>query len=452
MKDLRGFLEAVRAERPKEIVDVRRRVDPRYETTAILTKFEQRYRSPVLYFHDVAGCEMPVVTNVCGSMQRLALAMGTPLAGLSEHYAEGCANPVPPRVVADGAVQSSVLEGADVDLGRLPGLIYHANDADRPYITAAIVVARDPRSGKTNLSYHRMMIADRNRTGIYMSGGKHLDAIYQRRRAAGEPMQIAVILGAHPAWSVGTLYSGEEDVEEYDVIGGLLREPLDVVRCIGSDLVVPAAAEIVLEGEISPTETVEEGPFGEFTGYSTGVAPTPVFRVTAMTSREAPLFQDIVSGGFEHAMLPALGMEHHMLAAARAVSPGVTAVKMPVPLTVFVSLEKQDDEEPRRVIEALLRSDIYTKNVITVDDGVNVTDVGQVLTAVSLNAQADRDLVVLAGVQGTALDPSVESEDGRTAKLGIDATTPLRRTRSVTRNSVDQELLDSIDLTELLGS
>jgi 2,5-furandicarboxylate decarboxylase 1 len=452
MKDLRTFLDEVRTRRPKEIVDVERRVDPRHETTAILTKFEQRYRSPVLFFHDVAGCEMPVVTNVCGSLPRLALALGTSLGELSERYANGCANQFAPRVVTDAVVQSQIRRGEDVDLGTLPGLIYHENDSDRPYITAAIVAARDLESGKTNLSYHRLMIQGRNRTGIYMSSGKHLDAIYRRHQKAGQALPIAVILGAHPTWSIGALYSGKEAGEEYDVIGGLLGEPLDVVRCVSNDLLVPAAAEIVLEGEISATEMVDEGPFGEFTGYSTGVAPTPVFRVEAMTSRPDPIFQDIVSGGIEHATLPALGMEHHLLTAARAAAPGVRRVKLAVPLTVFVALEKQNDEEPRRLIEALLQGDVYTKNVIVVDAEVNVGDVAQVMTAVALNTQANRDLVVLDDVQGTALDPSVESEDGRTAKMGIDATTPLSPSRSVTRNSVAQELLDSIDLSEFLGS
>lgn len=452
MADLRSFLETVRRERPREILDVRRRVSPRHETAAILTKLEQRYRSPILCFHDVEGTSLPVVTNVCGSMSRIALALGCPLGALADRYAAGCRDRIPPRVVADGVVQSRVLQGDDVDLGILPPLVYHEHDSPNPYITAAIVLARDPVSGKTNLSFHRLMIAGRNTTGIYMESG-HLRAIHRRYEKAGRPTPVAVFLGAHPIWSLGALYSGSPEVEEVDVIGGLQGEPLDVVPCVSApDLCVPARAEIVLEGEILPGELIEEGPFGEFTGYATGVTRVPALRVRALTSRTEPLFQDVVSGHLEHAFLPMLPLEHRLLEVARGIAPGVRAVKLPAPLTLLVALEKQDDEEPRRLIEALLRADIYTKHVIVVDADVNLGDLGQVMAAVALDVQADRDLVVLADVQGTPLDPSVTSEEGHTAKMGIDATMPKRPGRRITRNSVPAELLESIDLSELLGS
>jgi len=345
-----------------------------------------------------------------------------------------------------------VRQGEEIDLGALPSMVYHADDTDRPYLTAAMVVARDPKTGIANLSYHRMMIAGRDRTGIYMERGRHLHGIYEGYRALGRAMPIAVVLGVHPAITLGALYAGRADVDEYEIIGGLLGRPLPVVRTItGGDLLVPAAAEIVLEGEVSITEEIDEGPFGEFTGYGTGATRSPVFEVQAITHRRDPLFQDIVSGGMEHLLLSVPALEHRTLRDARAASPGVRKVALPAPLTAIVSLAKRDDDEPRRVIEALLGSDIYAKHVIVVDEDVEPGDLREVMAAMALQTQADTKVFVMKDQQGTPLDPSCPHEDGRSAKMGIDATRPLVSVRPVTRNRIPPEVLEAVDLAEILG-
>jgi 2,5-furandicarboxylate decarboxylase 1 len=451
MSDLRTFLDQVRQARPSDLVEIEQEVDPRYETAAIVTKLEERQRSPILWFRHVKGCSLPLVTNVCGSMGRLALALGCTIEGVSRRYAEAAQQRIAPRPVDRAPCQEVVLRGEAVDLGMFPRLVYHADDADAPWITAAIVVARDPETLRTNLSYHRLMVAGPNRTGIYMEKGRHLDAIFHKYAGQGRPMPVAVFIGAHPAWSLGSLYAGSADVEEYDVIGGLMGEPLEVVpSTTHPDLPVPARAEIVLEGEVSPHDTIVEGPFGEFTGYGTGATRTPVLRVDAITHRQDPIVQDIVSGHMEHLVLSMPALEHRTLVEARRVAPGVTAVALVAPLTAIVALKKTDDEEPRRLIEALLEGDIYSKQVIVVDDDVKPSDLRGVLSAMALQTQADRSVIVLADRQGTPLDPSCPSADGRTAKLGIDATRPHASRRPVTRNRIPQDVLDRIDLKSLL--
>ena len=199
-----------------------------------------------------------------------------------------------------------------------------------------------------------------------------------------------------------------------------------------------------------PRTRVDEGPFGEFTGYSTGSMACPVFKVQAVTSRQNPIFQDIVSGHSEHLSLPVLGMEHHLLKASRGVAPTTVSVRLLVPLTAFVAVQKKDDAQPQRIIETLLASDIYVKQVIVVDADVDISDLRQVATAIALHVRPDRDLYIHRPTLGTELDPSCESEDGMTAKLGIDATIPLRSKRRVVRNRVPQRVLDSINLSEFL--
>src|SRR5437016_11633085 len=130
---------------------------------------------------------------------------------------------------------------------------------------------------------------------------------------------------------------------------GLRQSALSLAKCVTNSLHVPADAEFVLEGLVPPRSRVKEGPFGEFTGYSTGSMACPIFKVQAVTSRQDPIFQDIVSGHSEHLLLPVLGMEHHLLAVARAVVPDTVSVRMLLPLTAFVALEKKNDSQPQQL-------------------------------------------------------------------------------------------------------
>lgn len=427
---------------------VTKEVSSRHETAAIVAKLEDAHRTPIVLFENVRGSSLPVVSSVAGSKGRLALALGVPLKSLSSRWASAATKPIRP-VRADRAPAYDVVT-ENVDLSLFPPMVYHASDADRPYLTAAIVVARDPETSKSNLSFHRLMIAGRNRTGIFIEEGKHLDRIFQKYRARREPMPVAAFIGWHPAWALGALYSGAPDVEEYDVIGGLLGAPLEVTPArTQPGLVVPARAELVLEGTVDPEERIDEGPFGEFTGYGTGVTRSPVFTVTALAHRERPIFQDVVSGHMEHLILPMLGIEWRTLQDAKRACDNVRRVTLAAPLTAVVAIDKRSEDEPRRIIDAVLDGDIYAKQVVVVDADVDPGDFRQVLSAMALTVQADRDVVIKRNARGTPLDPSCPGPDGRVAKLGIDATRSLTSRRAVTRNAFPAAIWDAIDLRDL---
>lgn len=450
MTDLRTFLEKIRTERKADLVEVEREVSPRYESAAIVVKLEEQKRSPILYYKNVRGSRLPLVTNVCGSMGRLALALEVPLKSVGERYGQAVEAPIPPVIIAGPApVQENIWTGEQVDLGILPALVYHQDDSPNPYITAAIAVARDPENGHVNLSYHRLMIASKNTTGILMERGKHLDAIYQKYVALGRDMPVAIFIGAHPLWSLGALYSGP--LSEYDVIGGLLKTPLPLVECVTQKgIFVPSHAELVLEGTVAHDRMIEEGPFGEFTGYGTGRTETPPFTVTAMTFRNELIFQDVVSGHMEHLLLSVPAIEYRTLKDARSVSPNVAWVNNPAPLTTVVGLKKTDDAEPKKILDKLIRADIYAKHVIIVDAGVSAGELREVVAAIALNVQATKNLYIYPDEQGTPLDPSCPTNSGRGAKMGIDATTPIEPPRPVTKNRIPQAVLDAIDLSAIL--
>lgn len=449
--DLRSFLDLLRERRKSDLLTISHEVDPRFETCAILAKLEEKHRSPLIHFERLRGTRYPMVSNVCGSAGRIALALDCGLRESAARYDAAVDARIEPVVVENAPVHENVFTGEDVDLRRFPALVYHEHDAPQPYITAAIVCAADPDDGITNLSFHRLMVIDRNHTGIFIEKGKHLDGIFEKYVAKKQSMPIGVFIGAHPAWMLGALYSGSADVAEYDVIGGLLGAPLELVRGRTQDVLVPARAEIVLEGVVHWDQRTKEGPFGEFTGYGTGETTTPVFEVTAICERDDAIFQDVASGHMEHLVLPMLAIESRARRDAKAASANVREVALPAPFTIVVSMDKADDAEPRRVIEALLGGDIYRKHVIVVDASVDPSDLRAVLGAMALGTQADVDVHTFVDALGTPLDPSCTNREGRVAKMGIDATRRREGAREVTKNTVPQDVWDRIDVNALLG-
>jgi 2,5-furandicarboxylate decarboxylase 1 len=310
--------------------------------------------------------------------------------------------------------------GADVDLLSLPQIVHHEGDAG-PYITAAISFARDPASETWNCAYNRLMILGRDTTSIHLTLGKHLWEFQQIAEQRGEPLPLGLVIGVHPAIALGALAIGSIDEDERAIMGALLREPLELVKCETSDVLVPAHAEMVLECEILPGKRTAEGPFGEFTGYSLGERQREVVKVRAITHRRDALFQDITVAHLDHMLLSTIPMEANLYRAVRAMVPSVRAVRVPAPFTCYVSIEQRLPGQAKNAIMAVLGADLYMKRVVVVDHDVDVFDDRQVTWAIATRCQPDRDLTVITHARGSDLDPSA-AEDGYTAKWGVDAT------------------------------
>ena len=269
-QDLRSFLDLVKRSRPEDFQIISRPVDPAYEITALVVKLEKEARRrPVVLFENVKGSAFPVLTNLHASRSRLATAIGAAPEAMLPTYLRAMERPIPPRIVATGPVKEVVRRGKDVDLGTLPQIVHHQGDAG-PYVTAAISFAKDPASETWNCAYNRLMLQGRDTTSIHLTLGKHLWEFSKIAEARGEPLPVAFAIGVHPAIALGALAIGSIDEDERAIMGALLGEPLELVKCETSDVLVPAHAELVLEGEILPAARVAEGPFGEFTGYSLG--------------------------------------------------------------------------------------------------------------------------------------------------------------------------------------
>ena len=426
-QDLRSFIAAYAEAHPGEVVRVTEPVSIEYDVMALVLEYERRHRYPVLVFERVDGYDMPIVANIVASRRALAFALGVPESALATEYARRIKEHIKPVVVTEPPFRHRVVTGDAVNLSSLPIPLYFPGDAGR-YLTAGMLVARDPETGVETEGYHRFQLKGRNRMGVSLHSRRRMFEYQRRAEARGEPLPCAVVLGLHPLLSMGSLAYPPPEVGKFEVVGGLFGEPLQVAACATIDLHVPAAAEIVIEGEILPNVREPEGPFGEFTGYFSRRSTEHVFVARALALRERAWFQSIGSGrAGDHITTLGLIREAEILNALARVIPNVKAVHVPLSgtsaFTAYVSIRQGRPGEAKHVIPIALGVDHYVKLVIVVDDDIDVFDESDVLWAVATRMQPDRDLVVISGSLGALLDPSAD-EHGVTAKLGIDATRP----------------------------
>ena len=449
-QDLRSFLDVVKRSRAGDFHVVGKPVDARYEITGLVAKLEKEgRRRPVLLFENVSGTTFPVITNLHASRSRLAAAINAAPEAMLPTYLRAMDKPIAPRVVKTGPVKDVVRRGAEVDLLSLPQIVHHERDAG-PYVTAAISFAKDPASDTWNCAYNRLMIQGRDQTSIHLTLGKHLWEFHKIAEARGEPLPVAFAIGVHPAIALGCLAIGSIDEDERAIMGGLLGEPLELVKCETSDVLVPAHAEIVLEGEILPGARTAEGPFGEFTGYSLGERQREIVRYTAMTHRRDAMYQDITVAHLDHMLLSTIPMEANLYRAVRAMVPSVKAVRVPSPFTCYVSIEQRLVGQAKNAIMAVLGADLYMKRVVVVDHDVDVYDDRQVNWALATRCQPDRDITIVTNARGSDLDPSTR-EDGYTAKWGVDATAKPSLKEFTPRHRVPPEVWQRLRLEDYLG-
>jgi UbiD family decarboxylase len=248
---IRDFVAAYEQAFPGEVVHVTDPVTTEFDVMALVLEYERRRRWPILLFEKVTGADMPIIANVVASRTALAWALGVPEARLAQEYARRIKETVEPKLVTGAPFHERVLTGPALDLGRLPIPTYFPGDAGR-YLTAGMLVARDPETGVETEGYHRFQVKGRDRMGVSLHSRRRMFEYQRRAEARGQALPCAVALGLHPLVSMGSLAYPPAEVGKFEVVGGLFGEPLEVAPCTAIDLTVPAAAEIVIEGEILP--------------------------------------------------------------------------------------------------------------------------------------------------------------------------------------------------------
>ncbi|NGN66389.1 UbiD family decarboxylase [Streptomyces sp. A7024] len=426
-QDLRIFLADYGSRHPEDVLTVDEKIAGE-DVAALAMELAVRGRAEMLVCRKVAGLDgTPLVTNVFASRRRVARLLDTDPAGLHDAYQAAAARRTEPRVLADGPVLECVSEGDAVDLHDLP-LIQHFGSDRAPYITSGVIAVEAPsyapgRAG--NLSYHRSMVHSRNQLATSLHSRGHLWQLLSLAAERGEPLPVAMVIGGHPLFMLAASARVGADTDERDIAGGLFGAPLDVVRTPRHGIRVPASAEIVLEGVIDPRQQADEGPFGEFSGYSSDRSTHNVLTVETVLRRRDALLLDVVGGNTaEHLNLARIPRESEMAEKLRQRFPEVTALHYPTSGTHFhayVALRRSRPGQARQIMLGLLGWDPYLKTVVAVDEDVDVSDDSQVLWALATHMQPHRDVFVVDGLPGSPLDAS-STADGTTSRMALDAT------------------------------
>src|SRR5215469_9225784 len=417
--DLRQWLDILAAS--DRLAVARPGVKLRFELAAIAKALDGRKAT---LFPRPDGHPIPVISGLTSDRGWMAQAMGLSNDRLLEIFQEAALNPLPWREVADAAVHEVVHRA--VDLPKLLPIPTHNELDSAPYITAGLLISRNPKTGAQNVTIHRLQLSGPNRLGVLLLP-RHTLRFFQMAEEAGGDLPCAIVIGIDPLTLLASQAIAPLDLDELTIAGALHGRPLEVVRCLGSDIRVPAHAEIVLEGRILAHVREMEGPFGEFPQYYSEPAEQHVIEIDAVTHRKNPIFHTILGGGIEHLLLGGIPREATIMAHLRRSFPGVLDVHLSRGGTcryhLNVKLDKRHEGEGKNVIMGAFGAHYDIKHVVVVDKDVDIHDQAEVEWAITTRFQADRDLLVVSEAQGSRLDPS--SRNGVSAKMGFDATVPL---------------------------
>jgi UbiD family decarboxylase len=419
-QSFRGFLAAL--EQRGEVHRIKRQVDPRFELASVLML---RDNGPAQVFEKVTGHNMPVVAHLLNSRERFATGLGVSPAELDERLQSALQNPILPVLVSAAPVQQCVC-GAPIDVGALLPVPHWFERERAPYITAGVIVAKDPDTGRRNVSIARLRLEGGARLMAGIAPNHHLAILAGKARERGQKLEIAVAIGNHPAILLGSqMYVGLGD-DEFDIAGGLLSEPVELVKCRTVDVEVPAHAEIVLEATLDAGASIDEGPVSEFHGfyvdYGNGIAAD----VQCVTHRGQPLFQTILPGyAAEHCLLGGVAIGATLTRDLRRIIPSVRRVFITDGgmgrMHAVISMHRPRVGEGKRAIILAMGQVNLLKHVVVVDDNINPEDARMVEWSLAARFRGAEDLVVLPEMRADRCDPV--AQDQLVTKIGMVATT-----------------------------
>ncbi|HKT17407.1 MAG TPA: UbiD family decarboxylase, partial [Stellaceae bacterium] len=383
----RGFLDRLR--QTGELVDLHQPVDIRH----IATLVDQA--KTALYFHNVIGYDMPVVSGIIRSRERAIMSMGCETYGqIEEKLKHALDHPIPPKMVASSPTREVTLVGEDADLYKLPIPMCSVFDGG-PVITAGIVIAKDPELG-INSGIYRFLVKEKSLTGIDLVTPNNMRLFADRAFKAGRPLPISISIGNHPFEIMGAGYRAPLGVDEMAIAGGMRGEPVALAPCKTIDLPYIADSEIVIEAEILPTGwTWPEGRFGEFTRLMGGLHWNPLVKVKAISRRKDAVYYALHMP-WENTWLAAPTRYAAIRQALRTAGVQVKDINVTLGGCAFwhavISIKKQAGEGKNALLAALSVMDL--KHVVVVDDDIDVFDPTDVEWAIATRVQGDRDIMI----------------------------------------------------------
>ena len=401
----------------ENIIEITDELSSVYEISKVLRK----YPKDTVIVKNVKGYDLPVVTGICNTREKIAKSINCEVSEITEKIIDAMEKPLK----VDKFTDFSEYNNLEVDLDKIPILTHYKRDGGA-YITAGVVFARDPKTGIQNASIHRMMVLDNKRLVIRIVP-RNLYTYFQNAQEAGKDLDIAIAIGMDPAILLASTTSIPIDYNEMEVANAFKDGELELIKC--GDLEVPQA-DIILEGKISVTETVAEGPFVDLTDTYDIIRDQPIINLEKMhIKKDNPYYHAIVPAGFEHKLLQGLPQEPRIYKAVKNAVPTVENVVLTEGgccwLHAVVSINKQTEGDGKNAIMAALSAHPSLKHCVAVDTDVNIFDAEDVEYAIATRVKGDRDIMIVPNVRGSSLDPVAES-DGTTTKIGVDATKSLK--------------------------
>ncbi|MFQ5895546.1 MAG: UbiD family decarboxylase [Nitrospinota bacterium] len=431
-KDLRQFLRQCRE--AGNLTVVKSEVDPITQLGSLC----DQSKTPIV-FEKVRGYpDWTVCAELTTSRRSQAIALGLPRERLVPELAQRFRQGYTPWVeVKDAPVQEVRLEGEGIDLGRLPVARHSEKDGGRT-IGGGMNITRDRETGIQNAACLRMELQDRNHTGLLMVP-RHSWRHFQQYESRGEPCPMAVAIGGHPALDIATSWSIPYGVDEFTLAGTLMEEPVEMVRALTVDLMVPARAEIVIEGHVLPGARRPEGPFGEFQCYyQTGRGLNPVFEATCITLRGDAIYRHTQATNFvEHQSLVGLPQEVELFCRLSEVDGSSEILDVYSPpfggnFLLVVQMVPHFEGQVKNVLLSAMGSPyLHPKVVLAVDDDIDITEPQDLLWSLATRVNPAEDIILVPGTRNHPMDPSLPqiSPPGTRwqrvgGKMGVDATKP----------------------------
>lgn len=420
-QSLRHALE--RYEAAGELWHAAAEVDPRFELAGILWRLK---RGPAVLFTKLRGSGGRAVGNVLNTRGKFAAALNLPLSEVQARVVHAVEHPIEPRSVQEAPCQEVVVDH-DIDLLKMFPIPTLSEFDAGPYISAGVCIAKHPDTGVRNVSINRLHIQEPAVMGTNIAP-THLHTIRKRCFELGRPLELAFVVGNHPAVLVASQCLLELGYDELRVAGGIFGEPLEVVKCRTVDLEVPAHAEIVIEAVMHPDDLAEEAPFGEFPGTYGGRKQNPRLHVKCVTHREHPILQVVSAGKHpEHLLIGGIAREATLFRDVRKTVPGTQRVFMSeggsCRFHAVIAIKKRTEGEGKSAAFAAFASQDLLKRAIVVDEDIDIEDPYEVEWAIATRSDFERDIFVIPGAKSNNADPM--AVNNTVAKMGIDATKAL---------------------------
>ncbi len=427
---MREFLKVL--EEDFNIIKVEKEVSAEYEVAKVL----REHPKDVVIFENVKDRDMKIISGICNTRDKIARGISVTVPEITKKIMKATENPLPVTNIEN--VKENLLTQKEPDLSKIPVPTYYKKDGGA-YITAGVVIAKDPETGIRNASIHRMLVSGKDKLGIRIVP-RNLYTYYKKAEEMDKPLDIAIAIGMHPATLLATTTSVPITTDELEVANNFHDGNLKLIKCDSVDLEVPDA-EIIMEGKILPHEREPEGPFVDLTDTYDVVRDEPVIKLNKIHHKEDPFYHAIMPAGFEHRLLQGLPQEPRIYNAVLNTVPTVQNVVLTEGgccwLHAAVSIKKQTQGDGKNVLMAALAAHPSLKHAIVVDEDVDIFDPEDLEYAIATRVKGDDDIMIVPEARGSSLDPCAKP-DGTTTKIGVDATKPLDKLEKFERVSFSE--------------